>query len=548
MSAIELHFTKAKHPELHRVFLEHDLLDQSILSVRGKSSGAFQASSSFQWTSGVKALALLIVRTKLQLSDYSPDATLYGDYGSAAMALDSSLGKMPCWIEEMFGSDAQNRPCARRLFRRSNPNRKLKGPVGVALNLRYWHPLQIKLYVDGAQLEDLPMLKSLADEIEQSFKQRVSLVQPEGQCHFPKIEDRRQSISLSEPYWRDRLKKVMCDEVLLGLQATEIFNRRNLKQTVQSISRNESFRHVAGANQAIVSDMDLSLTPSDRLGVIEHESEFRRLLCPDEPFLINCPSPIPGSLVLFLYLRDVKGYNLELDFSNAHTVETARKSVKREFFRQPDFSVLAIAPAATVLAQGQHCEYLPIMMLPRLSQGILGPKGAKDAPVPHSREFIFVGDDPSISSFLYEELVRCSYIDGKKSKTRHVENDEALQYLDEADLNARAILFFPFYHINHWVNGCEPLADPRPTADLQETILFGHQRVTHNKQLVRCLDIAIRDAWLELKASPELMARTVDRLLDEPNYLKVLGRHAGLYTNPTPLGIRGESISGVTTQ
>jgi|688.fasta_scaffold180084_3 hypothetical protein len=124
--------------------------------VRGKTSGAICRVGSFQWTSAVKALSLLISKAAL-----SPNSSkISGASGSLAASLDYALSKQPIWICEMFGCDAAGSSYARRFILRTNPERKRAGPVVLGISPVYFPAGSIEVHLDGslaspAQLAEL---------------------------------------------------------------------------------------------------------------------------------------------------------------------------------------------------------------------------------------------------------------------------------------------------------------------------------------------------------------------------------------------------------
>lgn len=129
--------------------------------VRGKTSGPCRTAGSFQWTSAVKALSLLVVKTAL-----SPDnALVKGDGHSLAASLDYAISKQPMWLSEMFGWDPKGVSLARRLILRTNPERKRPGPVTLGINQKYLLPNAISIYVDG-KLGSGERLETLCNQLE----------------------------------------------------------------------------------------------------------------------------------------------------------------------------------------------------------------------------------------------------------------------------------------------------------------------------------------------------------------------------------------------
>lgn len=146
--------------QLTEVRYQDDQHANSRRSVRGKTGGPFRSAGSFQWTSAVKALALLLVKTKAA----PMDALLRGDANSLAASLDYAISKQPVWLTEMFGCDQQGISYVRRMILRTNPERKRPGPVTLGINQMYVSSEAVTIYVNGKLCEGdalIPLVNEL---------------------------------------------------------------------------------------------------------------------------------------------------------------------------------------------------------------------------------------------------------------------------------------------------------------------------------------------------------------------------------------------------
>lgn len=142
MRSLSLYFESG---ELTEVIFQENPAGPARASVRGKTGGAFRTAGSFQWTSAVKALALLVVRTRAGVEG----AIIRGDGNSLAASLDYAISKQPVWLNEMFGNDQNGVSLARRLILRTNPERKRPGPVTLGINQLYLPTSQIQVFESG---------------------------------------------------------------------------------------------------------------------------------------------------------------------------------------------------------------------------------------------------------------------------------------------------------------------------------------------------------------------------------------------------------------
>lgn len=121
---------------LSKTRFRHPLLKQELVTVRGSTAPGM--AGNFRWSSGVRGLALLLVKHAVAAeigakgaAAGGPSAGIEGDEGSLAASLDYAISKQPRWIDEMFGTTPQGVPISKLLFRRINPDRKRPGPVTV---------------------------------------------------------------------------------------------------------------------------------------------------------------------------------------------------------------------------------------------------------------------------------------------------------------------------------------------------------------------------------------------------------------------------------
>lgn len=167
---LQLHFAGTSAVELYQTHFSTGGSSSPLLSIRGKTPGAFGKAGTFQWTSAVRALSLLLVQAKVvQLLD-APEigGVLIGDRASPAASLDYALSKQPAWLEEMFGVLADGSCIATRLIIRTNSNRKRPGPVVLALNHRALSPDDISIVWEGKRVERVEVLQRLLQLLRES--------------------------------------------------------------------------------------------------------------------------------------------------------------------------------------------------------------------------------------------------------------------------------------------------------------------------------------------------------------------------------------------
>ena len=130
--------------------------DAEIVAIRGKSSAAYTGAGSFQWTPGVKALAIILLKA---LSQDLNENTIYmplleGERGSLASSLDYALDKQPEWMYSMFGADNKGNAYLRKLILRSNSGIRRGGLVALSLNEQLLSPQSIEVYFKNMLLKN----------------------------------------------------------------------------------------------------------------------------------------------------------------------------------------------------------------------------------------------------------------------------------------------------------------------------------------------------------------------------------------------------------
>jgi hypothetical protein len=166
MVKLELHFYEGQLAQTH---FEHPLLAAPCVSVRGKSAGAYRGSGSFQWSFAVQALSMLLARAFVAARTGTQGVLILGEQGTPAASLDFAIDKQPMWLIDMLGADSKGTSLARRMLRRTNPNRKRPGPVVLTLNEHFLPASAVELYCDG-QLATAESAAALLAALEQGWR------------------------------------------------------------------------------------------------------------------------------------------------------------------------------------------------------------------------------------------------------------------------------------------------------------------------------------------------------------------------------------------
>jgi hypothetical protein len=159
----ELEFAGEADVQLLAVRYVDPALPNGLVTVRGKTSGAFGDAGTFQWTSAVRALCVLFIKAKLAHLSQPEGGVgcILGDKGSLAASLDYAITKQPYWIRDLFGTDASGNSMAKRLISRTNSHRKRPGPVVLSVNARALPASNIYIIWKRQRVESAELLHDL---------------------------------------------------------------------------------------------------------------------------------------------------------------------------------------------------------------------------------------------------------------------------------------------------------------------------------------------------------------------------------------------------
>ncbi len=522
-------------PELYRCQFQNVLRveDESLKldSIRGRF---FQppATGSFLWTSAVQAFCILALRT------YVGSQGITGGAGSPAASLDYSIAKEPNWLLDMFGVQADGRSQARLIFRRANPERKRAGPVSVSLNERRVGRQGIEVYLNGEFTKSASVISELANSIESTcfpnFGNSGGAIQGSGEVvddSYSELNDLPKASTIFD---------LILEETFFGINELDIFSPSDLLTRLTKIVKNKLFLSLTGrAHSRLVHGVKSQHNELHRLGRTERGNELERGLKEGPPISVVFPYSLSAVSALFHYLKFYKGYALELSYSFPHAVDIALKLIDRSFKRRPEVCVLGIGPSASVLSSRATSDYRPLMLMPRLRQAIIAPKSinlrnAKGSTLSlNNSDYFFIKDEPSNPMFQLKSLIDSGAVDERKIGKHHLEPDEVVKILSAQDPSTRAISFFPHYRLNQIYNSCQVLRSREILSGNsihQEVVLFAHRVLFEGKPKNRAqlLEIALRDAWLDLYENPDLVRRICQDFIKKQDFVEFFLRNSGM--------------------
>lgn len=517
MSSLALYFCNEVAPQLQETVFSHPFLLERRHAVRGKGIGL--GGFSFQWTAALQALCLLLLSYKR----LGAAARLRGERGSPASSLDYSLSKRTEWLKDLFGCTRRGELIAQRFLRRVNTECRHGCAVELRVNPQALPLEELRIFLNEKEVLDADAILSIEQAIQRSWKPKLTVIPQANAAPQPSAKGWPELVDLFER------------ELSAMLTITPIFQRPQLAAILERVARHPSILNVTRKPLQFVSSLDLELAGSARLG-LDGDRRVKRALSTCPPIKVALAGSQVGALTIFKYLRDIKRYNFEINYEFPYAIEIKRKIVAQSFADPPDLCVLGIAPAASLMAWTGKQEYAPLMLMPSMSHALIAPQnGEAGALAKWSGQMLLLREEPSTSLFYLEDLQRQALIKPSQFVTRHVEPDEVASELAKGDNTQQAVLFFPFYSLNQLCNTCHPAANISDPLCIRESVLFAQARLLGDTELSRCVDIAIRDAWLELLSNALVRRRLINSLMSDSQYLRFLYRTSGMRFMRHPL-------------
>jgi hypothetical protein len=511
MSSFSLWISGAEDPQLSMTEFSHPALSQDVARcVRGKVEGAFQEYGSFQWTRAVKALTILCMYSRLVVDSSQP--LLSGEGGSLASSLDYAIGKVPTWLQEMFGTNRSGVSLISRIIERSNPERKRPGPV--ALSLRRGVDLEIRIYWENQRVEDASTIRSLLERI-------IFSLPPLERPELSLLADASVG-TLTTRRLIEWLRSALQEEARQVLQDRSSFRPTKLRERVEHFSHSERFLHLSGEGISEIQKMSFPIPSARRLGIIHDDPILHRLMTRTSPLRIALSLSQVGALLIFLYLREIKKIPLDIDYRYPHSVGVIDRLA--EGSTSIDLVVLTVGPAATVL--GRPGSFTPLMMMPSqgyrvLQHHVIKPTGVHD----YSGTYFVVSDQSSTAHFWIDGLLQKGVT--HTATTEHAEVDEVAEVLLDAGGKGRAVLGFPFHNILTSFGRSSYVGRAALERSFDETFLFFQPASLPDLETRNLLETLMRDAWLTLAEESAVVDGLIDLLLTNSDYIKFVERGIG---------------------
>lgn len=506
--------------ELDKIECMHPLIGSRILARGRQHLPSEYINGSLPWTSAVKALAILLVRTAASnedTQDFKEGAKLSSDTTQAARSLDYALSKKPAWLQDLFSVDAAGSSLAARFFIRQNSESKRPGPVIISLNDRMISGEDIEIYVKEKKIDCVKQQSKLAEHL-----LSVTMVVGED-SQQPKSEVFQQGKSAKD--FSARMRHLILAELQKSFSITDTFSRVALEQAARHLKETRLFSAIAGPKVEQLKHLLEYSTPRIRMGLVEETSALKNDISKSKQLTVCVSAITVGALAILHCMKDRRNILLDIHCCYPSGIEIARGIIEQTLPFEPDICIAATPSAAEIMNSKHAKDYTPIMLLPRHTHRVLS--SVSDKQHNFSGSYGVHSENPSGSLFYYEALKKQGLFTNQKANNFHCDSDDCLYYLHQGDKDFRTILWFPLGELAI-DNGYARAVDDHTTPLGQNWIfLLAHRRLIEKKPILQTFMAEVYHAWHTLRNDSEVRESIVQSLLEDSTYYNNLYRAAG---------------------
>lgn len=551
MGKLVLDILMTPEPQLARTIFAHELLAEELICERRSGVRAKNDYSSFSWSNALRAFTIFCVRAaSIQSENIDQNGTgdllvLQGEAGSAAASLDNAILKDTNWLLNICGIDFDGRSLARQFITRVNSGLRNSGPVRLFLNQSVLPRSAIEVIIDGQRILSPGLLAAIATALEGNWSQSSTARLTSAAVIKPRVhvvDERRGTKQESEPtpsffvseQWKAHLIRLYKDETLNMLCGSGMFSRRDYFSLGQELRANPSFTRLTKDFRRLEGVLQWNAPVADRIGIVD-KNELARLRDFERPPLRIAITPAQtATFAILSYLSDRLRLNIEIVFQYSIGPDIVRAIRDRSFEGNADACVVTIASAARLIGYGDKLSYKPLLSMPRLSHRVLTSQHphtrvlASYDDLPPNGKYLFVTDEPSTSSFYWDELIRQGLISRSGNSIGFAAPADITSAMAVGDPDLRTILGFPHYCFSQML--CSSVSPERLNirACNQPAMMFVSANLFADTKTCTALCAAIRHAWIALSESSADLDGTVRQMLAAPRYLSILCRTCGL--------------------
>ena len=503
----------------------------------------------------MRAVAVLFIRIRLADEERLNQPLLEGGRGSLAASLDAALAKPPQWLLDMFGVDANGASLLRRIVQRTNAELKRPGPVSIYLQSAHFNRDNIRLSIEGRVIEDTATMHNLLLQLEDPKDLAAATMPPvvksnseastqaalhqfsfgtASQVEVNKVLSNGVGESASENSPRakflQQLNSLALAEARRSLSHTDIFSIRALCALNQRISSQNAKKN-GGYAWTGTAEMDFGLSSAQLLGLVVSPDDFRRVFDRVGKFtLCLTPSHI-GAIAIFTYLQRAYGLQLDLRCQFPHTSAILAGIQGQSASIDADGVILAHSQSQSLLGKS-NSNFRPLMFMPATSYSVVAAQRWDSIPEKKKvrGDYLIFGGRESTSYLVFNDLLTSSGLSKKNVRLNPAELHEITHMMSGGDSDSRAVLWYPYYGLcgSKLSNGKDSNGSSQ-YVDFREVVLFLNQRIFAQSDVVRTLNLAIRDAWIRLMSDPSVLAATLANCHNLTGYEETIYRCSGAW-------------------
>lgn len=498
-----LYFTPSQPPALEEISFERPGHEMRLAS-RGKSPFRGDSSGRFQWSSAVKAFALLIAGSKLALIErHREPFTLAGEDNSAAASLDYAISKPTQWILDIFGSDSDNRPVATRVITRFNSERKRPGPVKLTLASALLSPGALTILVGQKELADAQSLRALIETLNPDTLKTPLKISP----------DRSASTDWRASGW---FAQAVEEELTASLREVQLLDPLGLSDALE-----RQLPHCSPTEKVLVNQIGNCISSHLIPEAIRHRPLSESFLFPlrERNVRALCPPFACGAIALMRGLSTLHQLPVSVDWSFPGT-SAILNCLDQE--SGTDALVLSWSAALKLLEVDTDHLFQPMAFLPRSRLDLIYPQYQEQR-----CSSVYLATENSSYPARYLQLLKESGVNEALVLSEHQATlSECVTHLSRQD--GAAVLAFPLsLVVSHLTRG-SIFISPQVSPRMGDNILM--LRRTPDSQWHKPFVRVLITCWyglLEHEASRR--ALTQDLLHNTP-YTTLLQRLGGLYS------------------
>lgn len=529
----ELYFSSCDSIHLVKTVFKVQEGQVPLVCTRGKEAFRSSFHGSFQWTSVVKSVCELFLRAHLHRLSFKSEGDVPQISGSQVNKLYQVLRKRPGWMKEMFGLQPNKRLVLESILDLLPASQICRISPGWYSGIE-----RIAVYLDSQLVENPAEIGRILTAI--SSSSAGSRLKDERRRQAARKEvaagptvSASPATSASDFEW---FRSILKQEIISMLRCTDIFGMRSLERYVSRIHTHPIISRLIGSQSKLPGIIkEVHKDSAFHFGLIASRPDLVDIIRNGPPIRVEATLAQVGSIAIFIYLKEVLGCPIEVNFQSIHGVELANRIIHNSFLRTPDLIIQGLSPAAMLVRQAGPIGFSCMMLMPKSSYRIIYPSANRPGLSGNERvggvskgDMYLLLDDYSQSSVVVEEAAMEGFIERSKFSLHHIGPDDVIAEFASFPRNSFMVSWFPNYYLNNRVHNAQVFGHDSHLFGTKDTILFSHkERFSGNRGIA--MEFLIRHAWLELKTDTRRIEHIVDVLLEDRAFLTYFLRVSGVH-------------------